>query len=260
LAAARHAVAAERTRVQAAANSLADATHEAAKLVLAERAGEDQTAKAVEGAASEEQLVGEAVLRAEATDEERETESARAIERAAEKVKEAESRNVVEEKELRAVTERESKSLTQQHQDLAQQVAAAAQALTSAQAELDLSKRKEVEMLGRLEQVQSDAKELDAKLVTVNQNVGVVHPEPIVALQKDKQTTGRTANSVPHAARALLNQDRQDDESEDDESDDAESDGAESDDDDDEDASNETVSKIGKAGPAHKSEFDLDLP
>jgi hypothetical protein len=82
--------------------------------------------------------------------------------------------------------------------------------------------------------VQSDAKELDAKLVTVNQNVGVVHPEPIVALQKDKQTTGRTANSVPHAARALLNQDRQDDESEDD--DQAADDDTDDDDDTDEDA------------------------
>jgi ribonuclease E len=224
-------------------------------LVLAERAGEDETARAVEGAASEEQLVGQAVLRAEAQDEERERESATAIERAAEKVQEAESRNVVEEKELQAVTEREGKSLAQQHHDLEQQVGSAMQALASAQAELEASKSKEVEMLGRLEQVQSDAKELDAKLVNANPaSVGVVHPEPIVALQKAKQTTGKAANSAQRAARET-DHDSEANESEDDESDDAESD-----DDDDEDASDESVSKNGKAGPPSKSEFDLDLP
>merc|ERR1719487_1686148 len=161
--------------------------HEAATLVLAERAGEDETARAVQGAAAEEQMVGQAVLRAEASDEEREKESVSAIERAAERVRESETRNVVEEKELRAVSKRPSKSLTQQHQDLEQQVGSASQALASAQGDLEASKRKEVEMLGRLEQVQSDAKELDAKLVNVNPaTVGVVHPEPIVALQQAK--------------------------------------------------------------------------
>merc|ERR1719331_2004410 len=176
--------------------------HEAAKLVLAERAGEDETARAVEGAASEEQLVGQAVLRAEASDEEREKESARAIEHAAAKVQEAETRNVAEEKELRAVTERESTSLVRQHHDLEQQVGAAMQALASAQEELEASKHKELEMLGRLEQVQSDAKELDAKLVNVAPaTVGVVHPEPIVALQKAKQTTGRPLLNAQRAAR-----------------------------------------------------------
>jgi hypothetical protein len=224
-------------------------------LVRAERAGEDQTARAVEGAASEEQLVGQAVLRAEASDEEREKESVRAIERAAKQVEDVETRNVAEEKELRTVTARESTSLVQQHHDLEQQVGAAMQALASAQAELDASKRKEVEMLGRLEQVQSDAKELDTKLVTVNPPaaVGVVHPEPIVALQQAKQTTGRAATALRGARES--DQDGEADESEDDDA----SDEADSDDD-DEDVSDESVSKTGKAGTASKSEFDLDLP
>jgi hypothetical protein len=265
LAAARLAVAAGRSRVQAAARSLADATHEAATLVLAERKGADATARAVEGAASEEQLVGEEVLRAEASDEEREKESALAIEHAAEKVQEAETHNVAEQKELRSATERESKALAQQHRDLEQQVGAAMQALASAQDELEASKRKEVEMLGRLEQVQSDAKELDARLVTVNPastgflqspaSVGVVHPEPIAALQqKAKQTTGIAATTAHRAARES-DQDGEADESEDDEgSDDAEND------DDDEDAKEESASKNGKAGAPKESEFDLDLP
>jgi hypothetical protein len=208
----------------------------------------------VEGAASEEQLVGQAVLRAEASDEEREKESVRKIERAAQQVEDAETRNVAEEKELQAVTARESTSLVQQHHDLEQQVGTAMQALTSAQAELEASKRKEVEMLGRLEQVQSDAKALDTKLVNVSPPaaVGVVHPEPIVALQQAKQTTGR-AKTVLRVARES-DQDGDADESEDDDA----SDETDSDDD-DEDASDESVSKTGKAGPA-KSEFDLDLP
>ena len=257
LAVARQAVVAGRTRVQAAAKSLADATHEAAALVEAERAGEDATARAVEGAAAEEQLVGQAVLKAEASDEEREKESARAIERAAEKVQETETRNVAEEKELQAVTEREGKSLVQQHQYLEQQVGAAMQALTSAQAELEASKRKEVEMLGRLEQVQSDARQLDAKLLAANPaTVGVVHPEPIVALQQTKQTTGSTARSATRATRESDNAGEVDDSEDDEASDDAESD-------DDEDASDEPASKKllnAKTGQASKSEFDLDLP
>merc|ERR1719440_2654688 len=110
---------------------------------------------------------------------------------------------------------KESTSLVQQHHNLEQQVGSAMQALASAEGELEASKRKEVEMLGRLEQVQSDAKELNAKLVNVNPaTVGVVHPEPIVALQKAKQTTGRTAGSAAGAALSARDQDSEVDDGE----------------------------------------------
>ena len=47
-------------------------------------------------------------------------------------------------------------------------------------------------------EVQSDAKELDTKLVNANPaTVGVVHPEPIVALQKTKQTSAGALLEVP---------------------------------------------------------------
>ena len=46
--------------------------------------------------------------------------------------------------------------------------------------------------------MQSDARQLDAKLLAANPaTVGVVHPEPIVALQQTKQTSAGALLEVP---------------------------------------------------------------